>query len=133
LAIFLIPLLTPLVLPRSNYGPLLSIFPSKLDKYLISMHNARMSHAQRAQTSGDVCFVRAYAKINLTLDVLGQRTDGYHDIATVMQTVDLYDTICLSATEDTQVQIVCSMTELSNNDILAARAVHLVRHRLGFK
>ena len=97
------------------------------------MHNARMSHAQRAQTSGDVCFVRAYAKINLTLDVLGQRTDGYHDLATVMQTVDLYDAICLSAVEDNQVQIVCSMPELSNDENLAIRAVHMVRQRLAIK
>jgi 4-diphosphocytidyl-2-C-methyl-D-erythritol kinase len=104
-----------------------------LDKYLISMHNARMSHAQRAQTSGDMCFVRAYAKINLTLDVLGQRTDGYHDLATVMQTVDLYDTICLSATGDNQVQIECSIPELSNDDNLAARAAHLVRQRLSIR
>ena len=97
------------------------------------MHNARMSHAQRAQTSGDVCFVRAYAKINLTLDVLGQRTDGYHDLATVMQTVDLYDTICLSATEDNQVRIVCTMLELSNDDNLAAGAEYLVRQRLAIR
>ena len=97
------------------------------------MHNARMSHAQRAQTSGDVCFVRAFAKINLTLDVLGQRADGYHDLATVMQTVDLYDTICLSATEDNQVRIVCTMPELSNDDNLAARAVRLVRQRLAIR
>src|SRR5437588_4760535 len=94
------------------------------------MHNARMSHAQRAQTSGDVCFVRAYAKINLTLDVLGKRTDGYHDLASVMQTVDLYDTICLSITKEDQVQIVCTLPELSNDDNLAARAVHMVRQRL---
>ena len=80
----------------SNYGLLITIFLPNLDKNLISMHNARMSHAQRAQTSGDVCFVRAYAKINLTLDVLGKRNDGYHELATVMQTVDLHDTICLS-------------------------------------
>ena len=104
-----------------------------LDKYLISMHNAPMSHAQRAQTSGDVCFVRAYAKINLTLDVLGYRADGYHDLATVMQTVDLYDTICLSAIEDNRVQLVCTKPELSNDDNLAARAAHLVRQRLAIR
>ena len=101
-----------------------------LDKYLVSMHNARMSHAQRAQTSNDVCFVRAYAKINLTLDVLGRRADGYHELATVMQTVDLYDTICLTAIEDRRVQLVCTKPELSNDDNLAARAAHLVRERL---
>ena len=94
------------------------------------MHNARMSHAQRAQTSGDVCFVRAYAKINLTLDVLGKRSDGYHDLATVMQTVDLHDTICLSTTNDNKVQIVCTIPELSNDNNLAARAVHLVRQHI---
>src|SRR5215469_8146424 len=97
------------------------------------MQNARMIHAQRAQTSGDFCFVRAYAKINLTLDILGRRADGYHDLATVMQAVDLYDTICLSATSDHQVQIVCSIPEISNADNLAARAVHLVRQHLGIK
>jgi 4-diphosphocytidyl-2-C-methyl-D-erythritol kinase len=104
-----------------------------LDKYLISMHNARMSHAQRAQTSGDVCFVRAYAKINLTLDVLGRRADGYHELATVMQTVDLYDTICLTATEDNREQLVCTKPELSNDDNLAARAAHMLRQRLAIR
>ncbi|HXX78845.1 MAG TPA: 4-(cytidine 5'-diphospho)-2-C-methyl-D-erythritol kinase [Ktedonobacteraceae bacterium] len=95
------------------------------------MQNARMSHAQRAQTSGDVCFVRAYAKINLTLDILSKRADGYHDLATVMQVVDLYDTLCISTTSDNQVQIVCSIPELNNADNLAARAVDLVRLRFG--
>ena len=37
----------------------------------------------------------APAKINLTLDVLGRRPDGYHDLRTVMQTVDLSDTVTL--------------------------------------
>src|SRR5713226_4804570 len=111
-----------------------SRFPgAMLDKYLISMHNAPMSHAQRAQTSGDVCFVRAYAKINLTLDVLGRRADGYHDLATVMQTVDLYDTICLTATEDSQVQLACTKPELSNDDNLVVQAAHLVRQRLAIR
>ena len=69
-----------------------------LDKSAISMHNARMSHARRVQSFGSVCFAQAYAKINLTLDVLGRRADGYHELMTVMQTVDLHDTLCLTAT-----------------------------------
>lgn len=104
-----------------------------LDKYLISMHNARMGYAQRAQISSDVCFVQAYAKINLTLDVLGRRADGYHDLATVMQTVDLYDTICLTATENDRVRLVCTKPELNNDDNLAARAARLVRQRLAIR
>lgn len=39
--------------------------------------------------------LNAYAKINLTLDVLGDRPDGYHDIETVMHTVELHDCITL--------------------------------------
>ncbi|HCT92898.1 MAG TPA: 4-(cytidine 5'-diphospho)-2-C-methyl-D-erythritol kinase [Lachnospiraceae bacterium] len=37
--------------------------------------------------------LRAMAKINLGLDVLGKRADGYHDLRTVMQTVYMYDTL----------------------------------------
>ena len=35
----------------------------------------------------------AYAKINLTLDIVGRRGDGYHLLESVMQTVSLYDTV----------------------------------------
>ena len=41
----------------------------------------------------------AAAKVNLTLEVLGRRADGYHEIATVMQTVDLADRIVLEEAE----------------------------------
>lgn len=37
--------------------------------------------------------VKAPAKINLTLDIVGKRPDGYHDVAMVMQTITLYDTV----------------------------------------
>ena len=35
--------------------------------------------------------VPAYAKLNLALEVLGRRSDGYHDVRTVLQTIDLAD------------------------------------------
>lgn len=40
--------------------------------------------------------IKAPAKINLTLDVLGKRADGYHDLRMVMQSVDLCDTLTLA-------------------------------------
>ena len=38
----------------------------------------------------------AYGKINLGLDVLGKRDDGYHDLDMVMQSVDVYDNITIT-------------------------------------
>lgn len=37
--------------------------------------------------------LKAYAKINISLDVMGKREDGYHDLRMIMQTIDLYDVI----------------------------------------
>lgn len=39
--------------------------------------------------------MKAYAKINLTLDVIGKRSDGYHELRTIMQTISLYDTVSI--------------------------------------
>ena len=101
-----------------------------LDKYAISRHNTAMNFALTPSISNNICYIRAYAKINVTLDILGKRPDGYHELATVMQTVDLYDTICLTATEDSSVYLICSTAELSNANNLAARAAHLVQQHL---
>ena len=40
--------------------------------------------------------LKAYAKINLSIDVLGKRPDGYHEVLMVMQQVDLYDLVKVS-------------------------------------
>lgn len=37
--------------------------------------------------------VRSYAKINLGLEVLGLRDDGYHELRTLFQTIDVHDDI----------------------------------------
>lgn len=39
------------------------------------------------------CTIKAYAKVNLTLDILRRRPDGYHDLEMVMQSISLHDTV----------------------------------------
>jgi len=46
----------------------------------------------------------AYAKINLTLEVLGQRADGYHEVATVLQEIDLNDTLSIEQAREIRVE-----------------------------
>ena len=49
--------------------------------------------------------VPAYAKINLFLDVVGKRDNGYHDIVSVMQSVSLCDTLTVSRTEGVDITV----------------------------
>ncbi len=72
-------------------------------------------------------FVPAFAKINLTLDVLRKRDDGYHDLASVMQTVALCDTLALRPRSDDAIECLCDMPELQNDQNLALRAAYLMR------
>lgn len=71
-------------------------------------------------------FVPAYAKINLTLDVLGKREDGYHRLASVMQTVALHDTLRIQANDDGAITFDCDDVELRSEDNLALRAARLL-------
>lgn len=47
----------------------------------------------------------AYAKINLGLDVLRRRDDGYHEVKMIMQMTDLYDTLTFESREDGKIYI----------------------------
>ena len=49
--------------------------------------------------------VHAYAKINLTLDILGKRQDGYHDLVMVMQSVGLHDSVSVKLNDDTHINL----------------------------
>lgn len=62
---------------------------------------------------------KAYAKINLYLEVIGRRTDGYHDIYSVMQEVSLFDYVTIvGSTEkaDRSITILCSDHALPNDN-----------------
>ena len=65
---------------------------------------------------------RAYAKVNLTLEVLRRRTDGYHELASVFATVDLADTVRVTAAPSLDVRITPDVGAAKGDD-LASRAV----------
>lgn len=73
--------------------------------------------------------LKAPAKVNLTLEVLGRRHDGYHDVASVMQTVDLWDVVALELHHDLVLE--CDRRELETEDNLALQAARLLQREAG--
>ncbi len=58
---------------------------------------------------------KAYAKINLALDVIRKREDGYHDVCMIMQNLDLYDTLTFTVENINTPQKTCSSEANSDN------------------
>src|ERR1700687_647194 len=76
--------------------------------------------------------VRAPGKVNLHLEVLGRRDDGYHELATLMVAVNLYDTLELTLDPSGAVRLQCDHDNLSTGpDNLIRRAAELVRRGAG--
>lgn len=59
---------------------------------------------------------KAYGKINLGLDVLRKREDGYHDVRMIMQTVDLCDTLTFVKRGDDKILLTSDRRELPNDE-----------------
>jgi 4-diphosphocytidyl-2-C-methyl-D-erythritol kinase len=73
----------------------------------------------------------AFAKINLSLRVLGKRPDGYHEVDTVLQTISLHDTITFTVTETPEIVLSCDDRSLpAGADNLVYRAAESLRSRL---
>lgn len=76
--------------------------------------------------------VWAPAKINLHLEVLGQRPDGFHELAMVMQSIDLLDGLELAPTADARIHLSCDRPELPvDGSNLIVRSAELLRVRCG--
>ena len=60
--------------------------------------------------------LRSYAKINITLDIKGKRSDNYHEIETIYQHINLYDEIEIYKTEMPEVVIECDIDLLDNKN-----------------
>ena len=80
----------------------------------------------------DLC-VRAPAKINLHLEVLGLRPDGFHELAMLMQSIDLADSLRMRPTADGQISLQCDRADLpTDSSNLVVKAAEMLRARSGF-
>ncbi len=78
--------------------------------------------------------LKAMGKINLGLDVLGTRENGYHDVRMVMQTVYLYDRVVLETRRNPGVKVETNLHFLpTDGNNLAFRAAKLLMDEFGIK
>ncbi len=72
--------------------------------------------------------LRAFAKINLGLDVLRRREDGYHEVKMIMQTIRMYDQIEIRRASGTEIQVFTNLSYLpTNNNNLVYKAAQLLK------
>src|SRR5262249_49486608 len=78
--------------------------------------------------------IPAFAKINLRLDIVGKRSDGYHELRTIFQTISLHDELCLRKSRRPGISLT-----VYGDDVLAQepvrknlvyRAIHMLRNAL---
>ncbi len=76
--------------------------------------------------------LKAHAKINLSLDVVGKKENGYHLLRMVMQEISLYDTVSVSKIEGTAIKISSSASFLPvGKENIAYRACEIMREAYG--
>ncbi len=89
----------------------------------------RMSNQK---TKNDYLIASAFAKINLHLEILGLRNDGYHELSMVMQSIDLFDQLKMQLSGDDNIILKSSNSELTiGDDNLIIKAAKLLREKSG--
>jgi 4-diphosphocytidyl-2-C-methyl-D-erythritol kinase len=73
--------------------------------------------------------VKAPAKINLTLEVLAERPDGFHEIRSILQTIDLYDSLRFSSNR--QLRFICDNPDFVAEESLVTRAAAVLQEVSG--
>lgn len=83
--------------------------------------------------NGDRALARSYAKVNLTLDVLGKRDDGYHNVRMIMQTLGLFDLVIVDRA-DSEIAVSTNLKFLPTNEKnIAYKAAQLFFDSTGIK
>jgi 4-diphosphocytidyl-2-C-methyl-D-erythritol kinase len=80
---------------------------------------------------GDMVRWLAPAKLNLFLHIIGRRADGYHELQTVFQLVDLYDTVEIAVRPDGVIERVADLPDVPAVQDLTLRAAHVLKKASG--
>ncbi len=67
------------------------------------------------------------AKLNLFLHIVGQRSNGYHELETVFQFLDYGDELAIRSTEDSEIKLLTPIAGVNNNDNLIVKAAKLLQ------
>jgi 4-diphosphocytidyl-2-C-methyl-D-erythritol kinase len=72
----------------------------------------------------------SFAKINWSLQILGKRPDGYHEVKTVLQTISLHDDLHFEVSEDGTITLTCDHPEIPTDEHnLIVQAAYALKHR----
>ena len=71
---------------------------------------------------------RAYAKINLCLDVVGKREDGYHDLKMIMVPINFYDVLEMEFAEETTLELDRDYLPINDKNTII-KAIHIMQER----
>lgn len=75
--------------------------------------------------------IKAYAKLNLILNILGKRSDGYHEIESFMQAAELCDDVFVRIYEGDETNLSINHAGIPKTSNLAVRAAELMKQRYG--
>ncbi|MEK7310303.1 MAG: 4-(cytidine 5'-diphospho)-2-C-methyl-D-erythritol kinase [Planctomycetota bacterium] len=96
-------------------------------------HKGELSNGVKITRLSNGLKVLSPAKINLFLEVLGKRQDGFHEIESIMQTVSLFDTLYLHPIKS-GIKVITNHPELSSGrDNLVYQAADLIKKEYGVK
>jgi 4-diphosphocytidyl-2-C-methyl-D-erythritol kinase len=81
----------------------------------------------------EVIVIKSPAKLNLFLNIINKRNDGYHNIETYFQFVSLYDEISLNLIPGNKIDFRCNNKTLSNSKNLCVKAAELLKKNIKLK
>lgn len=118
---------------KGDVGPSQRLERQMFTQPIDNESGSRIEHNQGRiiRRIGDRLVIETPAKINLHLEVLGKRADGYHELETLLVAVTLYDTLTFAAAES-GTELACDDPDAGPSEAnLVVRAVELVRRESG--